>query len=106
MTHASDAPSDTSGAKNDNDFELSPEVPKMYVNVFGVAMGRSDIVVVARHNDADLAAISMSYTTAKSLAQSLGQVIAYLEAKTGTTIMTIEDIDQKLSEPPPESESS
>jgi len=69
-------------------------VPRVYVNGFVNGIGLSDIWCVLERNGQPEAIVNLSYTAAKSLAASLGQLIAILEEKTGRDMLTTRDIEK------------
>ena len=75
----------------------SQDIPHIYVNGFVNALSNSDIIVVLERHRSQVAVLSMSYTTAKSLAQKLSETIAAFESATGQTIMTTDFVNEALS---------
>lgn len=75
----------------------SGDIPHIYFNGFTNAMGQSDITSVLFRSGAPAATLNMSYTTAKTFALKLGQLVASLEAETSHEIMTTDDINNYLS---------
>ena len=73
----------------------SLEVPKLYANGFISGHSRSDVYVVLERNGQPIAVLNMSFTTAKSLQESLAKTISNLEVMTDHVIMTIDDISTK-----------
>ncbi|NUM54870.1 MAG: hypothetical protein HUU46_14585 [Candidatus Hydrogenedentes bacterium] len=71
-------------------------IPHIYANGFTNALGSGDIVVVLQRNGPPAAVLNLSFTAAKSLSQKLNELIANLEALTGNTIMTTDDINNSL----------
>ena len=74
----------------------SPEIPTVYFNGFLNTLGSGDILIVLERNGRPVANLHTSYTVAKTLAMKLGQMIAELEAKTGNTIMTTDDVNEAM----------
>ena len=74
----------------------SPDVPKLYANGFVTAFGNADTTIMLQQNGVPVAMLNLSFTTAKSLALKVGGLIKDIEAKTGNTIMTTENVDASL----------
>ena len=74
-----------------------PEIQKIYANGFTSAMGIGDITILLKNSGISIAALNLSYTVAKTLSIKLGGLISQLEASTGNTIMTTDDIEKSLS---------
>lgn len=73
----------------------SPEVPKIYANGFTSGHSRSDVYVLLEQNGQPVTVLNMSFTTAKSLQESLAKTISNLEVMTDHVIMTINDVNIK-----------
>ncbi len=71
----------------------SPDVPKLYANGFVTGFSSADTTILLQQNGVSVAALNLSFTTAKSLALKLGGLIKDIESQTGNTIMTTEDVD-------------
>ncbi|PSC06738.1 hypothetical protein SLNSH_02780 [Alsobacter soli] len=78
--------------------EMLKEMPRFYVNGFQNSLSNADVTIAFVQNGIPEVAINMSYTTAKTLAVMLGQLVAQLEEATGREIMTTQVIDQSLAE--------
>ncbi len=74
---------------------LSMPVPRIYINGFQIAQSWSDVMIVAQTNGGPTAVLNLSFTTAKSLAIALTQVVETLEASTAQPIMTMEDVQTR-----------
>lgn len=68
-----------------------------YFNGFAMAVGTGDIAIALQLNGEPTIVLNTSYTVAKTMAQGLNKLISELERKTGTTIMTTEDIAPHLT---------
>lgn len=77
---------------------INSDVPKIYFNGFGNALGSGDVVIVLQCNNKPVAVLNASYTVTKTLAIKLAELISNLERETGNTIMTTFDVDSKLQE--------
>ena len=76
----------------------SQDIPHIYTNGGASALRNSDVIMVLERNNSPVAVLNMSYTTAKSLARNLSQLIANLEKKSKQTIMTPDVVDDILSQ--------
>lgn len=72
-----------------------PSVIKIYVNGLTVGMSLSDVFMVVNSGPMPSAVIQMSFTTAKTMMQSLTQLITGFEENTGQPLLTMEDIKNK-----------
>ena len=70
----------------------------LYVNGFSVTVGSGDVMFVLKRNGQSVAVLNMSYTLAKTLATKVGGVIANLESKAKTVMLTTDDVDTSLRE--------
>jgi len=75
-----------------------PEIPRLYMNGFSVGSSLSDMYVLAHTAGTPSALLLMSFTTAKTLAQRLSEMIADFEKMTGQTLLTMDDI-RRVTEP-------
>jgi len=74
-----------------------PEVQKIYFNGFVTAVGGADIMCALELNSSAVATLNMSFTTAKTFARALGNVISQLEQQAGREIMTTNDVDKFMN---------
>jgi len=74
------------------------DVPTLYFNGFINSLGTGDVLIILKRANRPVAKLHASYTLAKTLAEKLGQLIATLEAKSGNTIMTTDDVTRVMSE--------
>ena len=77
---------------------VSQDVPHIYANGFVNALSDADIIVVLERNNSPVAVLNMSYTTAKSLAHKLSQLIADFEKDSNQSIMTTDVVSEALSQ--------
>ena len=56
------------------------------------------MTIVLKSDTEANAVVKMSYTVAKTLAKKLGAMMAAFEDSVGTTIMTTDDVDQRMKE--------
>jgi hypothetical protein len=78
----------------------SEQVLKIYGNGFICLNSNADMAVIIQINQKPVAVINLSFTTAKTLGEKLGQMVRDFEKKTGNTIMTIDVINEKLKGSP------
>lgn len=72
------------------------DAPRLYANNFVCSLSVSDLSLVGRRNDSTEFVLNLSYTSAKSLQQLLGEMIEKLETHTGQAILTTKMIEQAL----------
>jgi hypothetical protein len=70
---------------------------KLYCNGFIIGVGSADVTVVLNLNGKNIGALNLSYTSAKTLSESLGKGILDFERKTGQKIMTAPFIEGKIT---------
>lgn len=68
-----------------------PNIPKLYVNGFINGLTQADVVILLQRNGQGIGILNMSFTVAKTFAQKVAKSIGVLEARTKTTIMTMEE---------------
>jgi hypothetical protein len=73
-----------------------PADRQIYFNIFVNNLGASDISTTLMIDDKPTAVLRMSFTTAKTFALLLNQVVVQLEQATGNTIMIAPEIAQKV----------
>lgn len=76
----------------------SRDIPHLYANGFANVLSSADVVTVLERHNVPVAVLSMSYTTAKSLAEKLSQLITSFEQASEQTILTTDVVDQALSQ--------
>lgn len=72
------------------------EVPQAYFNGFAPSISNADIGLALLLDNAPTLKLNMSYTTAKSLAVALKDVIETLEKQTKTKIMTAGTVNTSM----------
>lgn len=83
----------------DSATEQTPiEVSGLYFNGFQIALTNADISGILLLNGQPQVVVNMSYTTAKSLAEGLTDVVKQLEAVTKRPIMTTKDVEKGLND--------
>lgn len=82
----------------DNVLTAIQALPHSYANGFNVMAGNADLIITLLLNGQQTQVVNMSFSTAKTLAQGLSNVIQYLEATTGMDIKTTHHIEKTLSE--------
>lgn len=75
---------------------IPPEVPSLYFNGFDIRLGLGDVNITLFNRGVPLVVLESSFTMTKSLAESLGTLIAQLEQITGNQIMTSSFVEEKL----------
>jgi len=79
------------------DFAVSsPDIPHLYANGFISALGNGDTLLVLQQNGRPVASLNLSFTLAKTLSESLADIIKDLEKKSDNVIMTTKDLDKIL----------
>lgn len=76
--------------------QADKELPHIYFNGFANSLGSGDVTIVLRQGKVPIAVLNTSFTVAKTLATKLGELVAFLEERTAQTIMTTDDVAQKL----------
>jgi hypothetical protein len=74
------------------------ELGNIYFNGFQLRLSNSDINAILTLNNQPSVGVSMSYTTAKTLAVALNEMIDTLEKVTGREIMTTRQVSSGLDE--------
>jgi hypothetical protein len=68
----------------------------IYFNGFSVAIAVGDVAIPIYRNGMHFATLNVSYSIAKSLAESLTTLIAQLEKATGNHIMTVDEVHKAV----------
>lgn len=76
--------------------QVGADAPQIYFNGFTTSIGMGDVLLELDRNGKSVVVLNMSYTLAKTLAQSLSQLLATLEEKTGNSIMTTAEIAESM----------
>lgn len=76
----------------------NPDISKLYVNGFVSGHSNADMLLLLLQNGTPSITLNMSFTTAKSLYQDLGDLISKFEALTNHTVMTIHDVANLINE--------
>jgi len=78
-----------------------PQAPQgisaIYFNGFAAGMSMGDIAIPISLNGVHFATLNVSYSMAKTLAESLTEMISNLEKATGNHIMTAREIEAATS---------
>jgi len=91
MTTAEDA-----AAKERITRALESDVPNIYFNGFANGISTGDIIMVLEKNTAPVGVINMSFSVAKTLSVSLGNIITSIEEASGRPIMTTHELQAFL----------
>jgi hypothetical protein len=75
---------------------VQSDIDKLYFNGFALGLSQGDVNIVLIRSGINVAVLNCSYTVAKTLAQKLAGVVQTLENKTGTSILTTEQIAKAL----------
>ena len=73
------------------DLMLRGDVPKIYVNSFVCGLGRADVVLLLKNNNAPMAVVNLSHQTTKALARSLQNLVTQIEAEMGHELVVNDD---------------
>lgn len=73
-------------------------IPRFYMNGFVFGQSLSDVAMVVQTNGSPSTIVNMSFTTAKTLARDLGELIAKFEKTTSHEIMTMQDVQSRQKE--------
>lgn len=76
--------------------EQPVELPAVYFNGFQLGLSNADVNGILLLNNQPSLSISMSYTTAKTLAKALTEMVATLETVTKREIMTTQEVASGL----------
>lgn len=76
---------------------LAAPIARLYMNGFIVGQSVADVTLVVQTNGTPAAVLNMSFTSAKSLAVELDKVIKNFESLTGHTLLTMQDIQEKMN---------
>lgn len=72
------------------------ELPNIYFNGFQLSLSNADVNGLLLLNNQPALGISMSYTTAKTLAGALNEIVGALEKVTNHEIMTTKEVGKGL----------
>jgi len=73
-----------------------PKAPILYFNGFALAFGNSDITIKLNLENMEVLELKASYTTAKTLASGLAQMMEQFERVTNHTVMVIDEVGTKM----------
>lgn len=73
------------------------ELPRIYFNGFSITISAGDVLIILKRNDRPIAILNTSHILAKTVATKMGNVVALFEQKTGSTIMTTDDVQESLT---------
>ncbi len=90
----------SNGQQNENkeriEKALEANIPNVYFNGFVNSISSGDIITVLERNGKPAAILNMSYTLAKTLAISLGQLVSQFEEGADRNILTTHDVESVL----------
>ena len=75
---------------------LTSGLPGIYANGFNVSTSVADVSIILMRHNQPFTVLSLSFTSAKTLAQGLTQAILEFEALTKTSITTIDEFKEKV----------
>jgi len=75
---------------------MQPQTASFYANGFEIAATGADLVVTFVHNGRPFATMNLSFTTAKALGAGLSQLVAELEEKSKTKVLSVEEVAKAL----------
>jgi hypothetical protein len=75
---------------------LDAGVPQIYFNAFVNGISSCDVISILERNGKPVAILNMSYTLAKTISVSLGQIISQFEAGVERPMLTTQDVDTAL----------
>ena len=78
----------------------SSSVPHLYANGFVSTISNSDILVLLECGRKPVACLNMSYTTTKTLARNLSNLIKKFEEATEQNILTTDKVDEIMRQSP------
>jgi hypothetical protein len=71
-------------------------VPQIYFNGFVSTMSTGDVLTILERNGKPVVVLNMSYTIAKTLALSLGQIISQFESGVERNMLTTHEVQKAL----------
>jgi hypothetical protein len=71
-------------------------VPQIYFNGFVSTISIGDVLTLLERNGKPVVVLNMSYTIAKTLAVSLGQIISQFESGVKRNMLTTHDVESAL----------
>src|SRR4051812_25428175 len=77
-------------------FPFVQQTPSIYFNGFSLQLSNSDVSAVLIDDGRPLAKLNMSFTTAKTLYENLGELMGKLETVTDHKIMSAGQVEQGL----------
>jgi hypothetical protein len=83
---------------------LPGSVQNFYFNGFQLRLSNADVSAVLMLSNVPFVALSMSYTTAKTLSLALAEMVETLERVTQRSIMTTKDVAAGIDKITPEKE--
>lgn len=80
--------------------EAEPTIQFAYFNGFALALGNSDFSIRLRLDNTDFVELKASFTTVKTLAQNLTEMVKHFEEITGHPLMTNRDVLKAIQKTP------
>jgi len=75
---------------------MQPQTASFYANGFEISATGADLVVTFIHNGRPFATVNLSFTTAKALGSGLSQLVADLEDRSKTKVLSAEEVVKAL----------
>jgi hypothetical protein len=75
---------------------MDADVPQIYFNAFVSTMSSGDVLTILERNGKPVVVLNMSYTVAKTLAISLGQIISQFESAVERNMLTTHEVQTAL----------
>jgi hypothetical protein len=72
-------------------------VPQIYFNGFIDTLSTGDVLTVLERNGKPVVVLNMSYTVAKTLAVSLGQLVSQFESGVERNMLTTHDVESAFA---------
>src|SRR5579871_1233460 len=71
---------------------MSGQIPKFYTNGLALAATATEITIICLDGTLPLAAVSLAYPTARSLAHDLEEGVKNFEVRTGEKVKTVNEL--------------
>jgi hypothetical protein len=75
---------------------MQPQLLSLYANGFEISATGADLIVTFVHNGKSFATLNLSFTTAKALGSGLSQLVADLEDRSKTKVLSAEEVVKAL----------
>ena len=75
---------------------MQPQPASFYANGFEISVTGADLIITLVHNGRSFATLNLSFTTAKALGAGLSQLVADLEERSKTKVLSAEEVAKAL----------